>query len=61
MSDYIPPIGICVWYSYDFKRIKPTCDKGHRASARCHSGRKDCPDYYAAGYTVESNRHYKQE
>jgi len=44
---------MCRWYGYDLDKRRPTCDKGHTASLKCHSRRKDCPDYtndYSKGY-----------
>jgi len=53
-------IEMCRWYGYNLDKRKPTCDRGHKASLKCHSHRKDCPDYFATGEAVESNRRYEE-
>jgi len=44
---------MCIWYGYDINKAKPICGKKHIASLKCHSTRKDCPDYIS---TEEFNR-----
>ena len=39
-------IDMCEHYGYDLHRHKSACEKGHVASLKCHSARKDCPDYH---------------
>ena len=40
------PIELCYWYGTDgFPAFRPVCDKGRRASLKCHQVRHDCPDY----------------
>ena len=56
MSDYIPLIEICGWYSYDLIKRKRTCDKGHRASAKCRSNQKNCSDYQATRIATNYNK-----
>jgi len=53
-------IEMCRWYGYDLDRRKPTCDKGHRASLKCHSERKDCPDYLSTGDAEEYRQRYQE-
>lgn len=40
-----------LWGDTGFQVI---CKKGHKATLKCHSKRKDCPDYKpSVGYTLE--------
>lgn len=42
-------VDMCEFYDVipinDFHNYKLTCEKGHKASIKCHSERTDCPDY----------------
>jgi len=53
-------IEMCYFYGYDLTKKKPTCDKGHKASLKCHSIRKDCTDYVSTGDMAESAERYKR-
>lgn len=39
-------IELCICYTTSgFPDFKPRCNRGHRASLKCHSINPDCPDY----------------
>ena len=54
-------IEMCIHYGYDLGKARPTCGRGHKASLKCHSIRKDCTDYSlsSVGWTVM--REWKKE
>jgi len=41
---YVKHVG---YYGSGYMAMKPMCGRGRRASIKCHSERKDCPDYKA--------------
>lgn len=56
-------IEMCYWYGYDLSKGKPTCDQGHKASLKCHSKQKNCPNYIAtseATLKISHTLHNKQ-
>ena len=53
-------IEMCRWYGYDIRKRKPTCDKGQRASLKCHSERSDCPYYFPTGEAAKSKDLYQK-
>ena len=52
-------IEMCFYYGYDLLTGRPTCDKGHKANLKCHSMRKDCPDYVPS--TTEKEKHRQEQ
>ena len=53
-------IEMCFYYGYDLAKRKPTCDRKHQASLKCHSTRKDCSDYISTGNKAERAERYRQ-
>lgn len=49
---------MCIWYGYDMSLSRTTCDKKRIASLKCHSARKDCPDYISTEEFNESEDRY---
>jgi len=47
-------IEMCQYYTTTgYPTFKPVCQKRYKASLRCHSTRKDCPDYKSEGVSNE--------